>query len=316
MLTGKVMSFDGAEGPIRRRRDNAHVIVCGNEKGGSGKTTTSMHITVALLKAGFRVATIDLDTRQKSLTRYVQNRRNFSQTHDVDLELPSHFRFDMAKDDSQREAQSEDFAAFVRAVSDVEDSHDFVVVDTPGSDNYLMRLSHSMADTLVTPMNDSFVDFDVLGRVDGETLEIIDVSHYAMMVREARRQRRMADNGLLDWIVVRNRLASIGSRNQQNLHACVKELSLRLGFRVADGISERVVYREYFPKGLTALDEVKDLGLTERASRSHRSARLEIRNLIKMLRLPVDDAGRQRADARKKWLQRATEPVEMPDIFV
>ncbi|EFL90164.1 division plane positioning ATPase MipZ [Ahrensia sp. R2A130] len=314
MLTGDVMSFEAA-GKAKRRKSNAHVIVCGNEKGGSGKTTTSMHITVALLKAGFRVATIDLDTRQKSLTRYVQNRRNFAQTHKVDLELPSHFRFDTATVDSQRDAQSEDFAAFVRAVSDVEESHDFVVVDTPGSDNYLMRLSHSMADTLVTPMNDSFVDFDVLGRVDGDSLEIVDVSHYAMMVREARRQRRLADNGLLDWIVVRNRLASIGSRNQLNLHACVKELSLRLGFRVADGISERVVYREYFPKGLTALDDVKNLGLTDRASRSHHSALLEIRNLIKMLRLPVDEAGRQRADARKVWLQRSAEPVAMPDIF-
>ena len=45
---------------------SAHVVVLGNEKGGSGKSTTAFHIAVALLKAGQRVATIDLDCRQKA----------------------------------------------------------------------------------------------------------------------------------------------------------------------------------------------------------------------------------------------------------
>lgn len=311
---GSLGSVHRINGNMRRKR-NAHVIVCGNEKGGSGKTTTSMHIVVSLLKSGFKVATIDLDTRQQSLTRYVQNRRNWAQTNGLDLELPNHYRFDTARLDSMIEAQSEDFSSFVRAVSEVEHSHDFVVVDTPGSDNYLMRLSHSMADTLVTPMNDSFVDFDVLGRVDPKTLEIADVSHYAVMVREARRQRRAADNGLLDWIVVRNRLSSLTSRNQQNLLGCVKELSLRLGFRTADGISERVIFREYFPMGLTALDDLDHIGLDRAPSMSHLSARQEVRKLIRSLRLPIDEQGRKRASARKTWLEKAQQPMELPDIF-
>ena len=54
---------------------SAHVIVLGNEKGGSGKSTTALHIAVALLKAGQRVATIDLDSRQQSFTRYIANRQ-------------------------------------------------------------------------------------------------------------------------------------------------------------------------------------------------------------------------------------------------
>ena len=301
-----------------RRHKNAHVIVCGNEKGGSGKTTTSMHVVVALLKSGFKVATIDLDTRQKSLTRYVQNRRNWAQTNGIDLELPNHFRFDTARLDSQIEAQSEDFSSFVQAVSEIEHSHDFVVIDTPGSDNYLMRLSHSMADTLITPMNDSFVDFDVLGRVDPKTLEIAEVSHYAVMVREARRQRRSADYGLLDWVVVRNRLSSLSSRNQQNLLGCIKELSLQLGFRIADGISERVIFRECFPMGLTALDDLEHMhiGFEGRPSVSHLSARQEVRKLIRSLRLPIDDQGRKRASARKMWLEKSHQPIEMPDIFM
>ena len=297
------------------RRKNAHVIVCGNEKGGSGKTTTSMHVVVALLKSGFKVATIDLDVRQKSLTRYVQNRRAWAQANGLELELPNHFRFDAASLDSAIENQTQDFSSFVRAVSEVEDNHDFVVVDTPGSDGYLMRLSHSMADTLITPMNDSFVDFDVLGRVDAKTLEIAEVSHYAVMVREARRQRRSADNGLLDWIVVRNRMASLASRNQQNLQGCIKELSLRLGFRIADGISERVIFREYFPMGLTALDDLDAISPDGRPSVSHLSARQEIRKLIRALRLPIDEQGRRRAAARKVWLERSDQPMQLPDIF-
>ena len=300
---------------ITKRRKNAHVIVCGNEKGGSGKTTTSMHVVVALLKSGFKVATIDLDARQQSLTRYIQNRRNWSLINGVDLELPNHFCFEPAVVDSSKQAQSEDFSAFVQAVGEVENDHDFVVIDTPGSDGYLMRLSHSMADTLITPMNDSFVDFDVLGRVDPKSLDIVDVSHYAVMVREARRQRRAVDDGLLDWVVVRNRLSSITSRNQQNLLRCIKELSLRLGFRMADGISERVIFREYFPMGLTALDDVEEMHSAGRPSASHIAARQEIRQLIRALRLPIDEQGKKRAEARKTWLQRSHQPVEMPDIF-
>ncbi|MEM8750090.1 MAG: division plane positioning ATPase MipZ [Pseudomonadota bacterium] len=313
-MTKHSSAFGGSRPPAKRSKQ-AHVIVCGNEKGGSGKTTTSMHVVVSLLKSGFRVATIDLDTRQRSLTRYVENRRAWTQFTGTELALPNHFCFDSSRMDSMIEAQGEDFSAFLAAVTEVQATHDFVVVDTPGSDGYLMRLAHSMADTLITPMNDSFVDFDVLGRVDPSSLEIVDVSHYANMVREARRQRRAADQGLLDWIVVRNRLSSLSSRNQQNLLGCVKELSLRLGFRIADGISERVIFREYFPMGLTALDEVDLVNKDGRLSVSHLSARQEVRKLVRALRLPVDEPGRQRAEARQVWMERARQPLEMPDIF-
>ena len=300
---------------LPRGNKNAHVIVCGNEKGGSGKTTTSMHVVVALLKNGFKVATIDLDSRQRSLTRYIQNRRDWSQTHLLDLELPNHFRFDEASIDSTNERQSHDFTSFVRAVTEVEDSHDFVVVDTPGTDGYLMRLAHSMADTLITPMNDSFVDFDVLGHVDPQSLELLDVSQYAKMVREARRKRRSIDDGLLDWIVVRNRMSTLTSRNEQNMYGCLKELSLRLGFRICDGIGERVIFREYFPKGLTALDDLGFSALQGKPTKSHFAARKEILQLIRSLRLPIDETGRQRADARQVWLEGANKPMELPDIF-
>lgn len=299
----------------RKTSKAAHVIVCGNEKGGSGKTTTSMHIVTALLKSGFKVATIDLDTRQMTLTRYVENRRNWARRTGRDLELPNHYHFNAIMLDNVADSQNQDFSNLIAAISEVEDQHDFVVIDTPGSDSYLMRLAHSMADTLLTPMNDSFVDFDVLGRVDPTTLEVSDVSHYALMVRDARRQRRIADNGLLDWVVVRNRMSSLSNRNQSNLERCLRELSMNLGFRQSDGISERLIFREYFPMGLTALDDIEESVLGAKPTVSHLSARQEIRKLIRALRLPIDQCGRERANARKIWMERSREPMQVPDIF-
>ena len=150
------------------------------------------------------------------------------------------------------------------------------MVDTPGTDNYLMRLAHSMADTLITPLNDSFVDFDVLGTVDPSTFEVTGESHYAEMVRDARRQRRRIDGVHMDWIVVRNRLSMLGSRNKRLVGEGLTQLGARLGFRCADGLAERVVYREFFPRGLTALDNIDEATLGARPSLAHVTAREEV----------------------------------------
>src|SRR5216683_6096330 len=194
---------------------SSHVIVLGNEKGGSGKSTTSMHVTVALMKAGQRVASIDLDSRQKSLTHYIENRRAWAQRAGIELELPTHHHIVRASGANVDQNEAAEFACFAEAITAVEHCHDFVVIDTPASDSYLMRLAHSMADTLVTPLNDSFLDFDVLATLDPTNLSVTGESHYAEMVREARRQRRLVDGQLTDWIVVRNRLSAIGSRNKR-----------------------------------------------------------------------------------------------------
>ena len=244
---------------------SAHVIVLGNEKGGSGKSTTAMHIAVALLKAGQRVATIDLDSRQKTFTHYVENRRDAARRSGKPLEVPDHFCVARAEGVRVDENEAAEFGGFAAAINEAEHTHDFVVVDTPGNDTYLMRLAHSMADTLVTPLNDSFLDFDVLGSVDPATFEVTGVSHYAKMVRHARRQRRIVDGGLTDWIVVRNRLALLGSRNKKLVGECLDRLGLRLGFRATEGFSERVVFREFFPHGLTALDNLDEIDAGEPA---------------------------------------------------
>jgi chromosome partitioning protein len=162
-----------AAGPASRDTSSAHVVVLGNEKGGSGKSTTAMHVAVALMKAGQKVATIDLDCRQKSFTHYVENRRAWNRRANLDLELPVHFcvsRGERAKIDENEAAE---FAGFADAITRIEHTHDFVVIDTPGSDTYLNRLAHSMADTLITPLNDSFLDFDVLGTVDPDRKSVV-----------------------------------------------------------------------------------------------------------------------------------------------
>ena len=301
--------------PRSEHSRTAHVVVLGNEKGGSGKSTVAMHVAVALLKAGQRVATIDLDSRQQSLTHHIENRRSWAKRKRINLDIPTHHCVARADGLSVEANEAAEFNDFAQAIIAVEKNHDFVVIDTPGTDSYLMRLGHSMADTLITPLNDSFVDFDVLAAVDPTTLAVTNASQYAAMVEEARRQRRLVDGALSDWVVVRNRLSMLGSRNKRLVGYGLIELARRLGFRLADGIGERVIYREFFPRGLTALDDFDEATLGTRPSMSHVSAREEVMQLLAVLRLPLDERGRKRAAARAEWLEEMTKPLEVHDLL-
>jgi chromosome partitioning protein len=294
---------------------SAHVLVVGNEKGGSGKSTTAMHVAVALMNVGQRVATIDLDWRQKSFTHYIDNRRAWARHARIDLKVPAHFCVTQGATLRLDENEAIEFASFAEAVGAVEQSHDFVVVDTPGADSYLTRLAHSMADTLITPLNDSFVDLDVIGTIDPTTYAITGESHYAAMVRNARRQRRIVDGTCLDWVVVRNRLSVLGSRNKRLIGEGLGELAKRLGFRCADGLAERVIYREFFPRGLTALDNLDQATLGTRPSLSHVVARTEVMSLIETLKLPLDARGQRRAAARAEWFAARERPLEVHDVI-
>jgi len=209
------------------------------------------------------------------------------------------------------------------AVSAIERKLDFIVIDTPGSDSYLMRLAHSMADTLVTPINDSFLDFDVLGTVDPLTYAVTGESHYAEVVRDMRRKRRQLDGASsTDWIVVRNRLSMQETRNKQLLVDGLNELSFRLGFRSIDGFAERAVYREFFPRGLTPLDDIDEATLDDKAtllstrpSLGHVTAREEVTSLLRQLKLPLDERGRRRAASRAEWFKQVDKPLEVHEIL-
>jgi len=272
------MSVEGAA-----QARHARVIVVGNEKGGSGKSTVAMHIAVALMKSGQRVATIDLDSRQRSLTHYIENRRAWAKHVSRDLETPEHFCVDENVDHLTAESEAAGCKAFTDNVNELAHSHDFVVIDSPGHDNYLMRLAHSMADTVITPLNDSFVDFDVLGTVDPETFRVTGPSRYSRMMEEARGRRHSVDQVIIDWIVLRNRLSVLGSRNKRIVGEALQELSQRQNFRCIEGFAERVTFREFYPRGLTALDDLNETTLGTRPTMSHVTARQEVESLLSAL---------------------------------
>ncbi len=264
----------------------AHIIIVGNEKGGCGKTTTTMHLIVSLLRLGFSVGCIDLDSRQRSLTRYVENRRQTIAKEGTSLPIPRHAVVNKSPFDSQEEAKVDERDRFAQSLSTMYGSCDFVVIDTPGNDTYLSRLAHSFADTIITPINDSFVDLDVLASVDGRTLEIIKPSIYSEIVWEQKLQRAKRDGGSIDWIVMRNRLSNIDAKNKRFMAKVTKELSRRIGFRAAPGFSERVIFRELFLQGLTVLD-VMDADSNIKVSMSHIAARQEVRELLKTLNIDI-----------------------------
>lgn len=254
----------------------AHRIVFANEKGGTGKSTTAVHIAVALAYSGARVAAIDLDPRQRTLYRYFENRQETAARRGI--ALPS-ARFEVFEDGSPAELEA--------VVASLSEGCDFIVFDTPGRDDPLARHAATEADTLVTPLNDSFVDFDLIGQVDAETFKVRKLSFYAELIWEARLKRSRAtieqQRREMDWIVVRNRTGHVEARNMARIEAALKELSKRVGFRVAHGLSERVIYRELFPSGLTLLDK----GHLGELGTSHLVARQELRALVSALNLPM-----------------------------
>src|SRR5271166_510406 len=290
------MTFDAAEAPELR---TAHVIVVANEKGGSGKSTLSIHLAVALLKAGYRVATIDLDIRQRTLTRFFENRASWAETAPWRVELPKHFAPDRGESAHRLDNETAEFGVFAEAIGEVEHEFEFVVIDTPASDSYLMRLAHSLADTLVSPMNDSFIDMDVLTRVHHDRSQRGMVAQYAEIVIEARRKRRLVDNGLIDWILVRNRVATLQTNNAKQVDSALRKLAVELRFRIAEGLHDRVIFRELFPLGLTALDALEESHHTLTASQ--KSARREIDALVNDLRLPERVAGADHLESRHIW---------------
>lgn len=250
---------------------NAHLITFANEKGGSGKSTTSVHVAVALAVAGKRVAAIDLDTRQRTLARYLENRTATAKRTGLPLALPTFETFDPAKGHLLDDL-----------INGFAGDHDVIVIDTPGRDDEHARAAIVRADTLVTPINDSFVDLDLIGQVDPETFRISRPSFYAELVWEARKARGRIDGGTVDWVLLRNRLQHLEARNMRRVADAMQDLSKRVGFRVISGLSERVIYRELFPKGLTLLD-MKAIGSD--AGIGHVAARQELREMVSGLAL-------------------------------
>jgi chromosome partitioning protein len=309
MRTSIVPSY-GAHSP-------PHVVVIGNQKGGSGKSTFAMHIIVALLKAGKRVACFDLDLNQQTLTRYLANRREWDRKHGRKLETPDHypvkerdaygtarslkqfiaqFRKDgrAPKDDfidSGSLSHSADLKQFISQLREIgrADKHDFIVIDTPSGVQHLSLIAHGMADTLITPINDSFFDLDVLVAMESSDLEP-QLSVYANMVWRALEARSKVSGRATDWIIVRNRLEPVESNNQRQITLVLDALQRKLGFRIARGLLERPAYREFFAAGLTVFDFAEGSESSDESGRTTSLARLEVQNLIREIGLIEDHA--------------------------
>jgi chromosome partitioning protein len=251
-------------------RANAHVIVLGNEKGGSGKSTTALHLAIYLAYEGYRVATIDTDSRQQTLTGYIANRRQWAKSLGVKIPQPAHFHLPQPRDDSRMANDRIAFEMFRSAITEVEGHVDFLIIDTPGFDTHLTRLAHSLADTLVTPLNDSLIDLDVIARVDPETGDLRELSHYTRLVQRARSERLNIDGRSIDWVLVRNRISMLGSRNTRLVQTGLENISARVGCRIADGIAERVEECEGVVAGEVSLHiETERAGTRECVARHH-----------------------------------------------
>ncbi len=262
----------------------AHIIVVGNEKGGAGKSTVSMHVATALARMGHKVGGLDLDLRQRTFGRYTENRIAFCAREGVDLPTPEYSDLPDVDKDQLDPGENIFDRRLSAAVAGFEQDKDFILIDCPGSHTRLSQVAHSLADTLITPLNDSFIDFDLLARVDPKDGTILGPSIYSEMVWSARQLRAQAGLPPIDWIVLRNRLGAQNMHNKKKMGDALTNLAKRIGFRVAPGFSERVIFRELFSNGLTLLD-LKDIGV-KGLNLSNVAARQELRDLMKEIKLP------------------------------
>jgi len=268
----------------------ANVIVVGNEKGGAGKSTIAIHTAVALLHGGAKVAVLDLDLRQQTMGHFFAHRRVWLDANGAVAPMPIEHPVSSDGAALARASDAEALARFEDAFAESSEGADFVLIDTPGADTAISRAAHGLADLIVTPMNDSFVDFDMLGVVDPVTLELTRHSLYSEAVWNSRKARAAKDRKMIDWVVLRNRLAPTEARNRKRLDERVQALSRKVGFRIGPGLRDRVIYRELFPFGLTVADlspQIRPVAM----SLQHVAARQELRSVMNALGLKGLDAG-------------------------
>ncbi len=255
-----------------RPQSRGHVIVFANEKGGVGKSTFAFHAGMALCHAGHTVAAIDLDSRQQTLSRALENREGTARRLKIELPRPKNVTL-----------RHQTGAALHQEIARIGWDADYILIDAPGHDSPMARLAIAMADTLVTPVNSSFVDLDLLGQFDPITMKLKRFGNFSKLVQEMREVRDYQGNPPVDWIVAQNRQRRLGSHNQSRVKQALEELAPKVGFRLTDGLGERVAYRELFLLGMT----VFDLKLIPQFARAQPEAKAEMQKMVAGLRLPV-----------------------------
>ena len=246
---------------------------------GSGKTTVAAHLAIGLSRRGFAVGTIDLDSHQRSLTRYLDNRRMWCQDNDVSLVLPEHLLIEPSSQDSRSIAYQEDLHALNEGLASLGEGCDIILIDCPAGDGALARAAHSLAEVLVTPLNDSFVDLDPLLQFRPGSFQVLALGVYFQMLWENRNERHRSGLAPFDWIVLRNRLSGLADQNKRNLAHVLEKVSPILRFRLADGLGERIIYRQLFQQGLTLFD-IDEPKTSILPTHSHEAARQELGDLL------------------------------------
>jgi chromosome partitioning protein len=260
----------------------ATLIVVGNEKGGAGKTTVAVHLTITMLYLGFKVTSIDTDIRQASLSSYLENRKRATELDGINIPNPNHYRITPSKSQLLSEINSEEHAQLTEILAKAHESSDFIIIDTPGVNNYLSTLAHSLADIVVTPINDSFFDINVLAEVDANNFNIIKHGIYTQMIWEQKINKAKREGKTMHWVIMRNRLHNLDSNNRRNIEKVIDSLKTKVGCKLASGFGERIIFRELFLKGLTLLD-IKNEKVNIPFTTSHLAARHELINLLEAI---------------------------------
>lgn len=256
--------------PITRTK--SHIIVFANEKGGVGKSTTAFHICIALCNAGAKVAALDIDLRQLTLDRALNARAESAREYGVDLPGPRQI---LLAQSTEAELEAKIRMAQIECA--------FIVIDVGGHDSPIARRAISLADTIVTPVNDSFIDLDMLGRIDPRSGELKTLGTFTRLVAHLREPGLAVRAQPIDWVVMQNRARGMTTKNEVKFLTALTNIAPEAGFRLIPGLRERVVYRELFPIGLTLFD----LPLIPKLGRAQTAARAEISAMIEALKLPI-----------------------------
>ena len=254
-----------------------HIIVFANEKGGVGKSTSAFHTCIALCNAGESVAALDVDLRQLTLHRALWARLESATEYGVRLPGPEQI---MLAQQNESELEEKLRMAQIR--------HSFIIIDVGGHDSPIARRAIFMADTIVTPVNDSFIDLDMLGRIDPRSGEFKTLGNFARLVEHLKEPGLALRPKQLDWVVMQNRSRSLGTKNERKVRDALEKIAPVAGFRLVPGLRERVTYRELFPQGLTLFD----LEVLPTLGRMQPQAREEIWAMLRALRLPSDALNR------------------------
>ena len=227
----------------RRPAIRAKVITFANEKGGVGKSTLAFHTAIHLARAGQKVLTIDLDRRQRSLDRALCNRAATARSLGVDLPMPRHIVL-----------EHQSGAMLAQEISRAGSDCDIVVIDAPGHDSPIARRAIALAETLVTPVNPTFIDIDSVAHFSAASLAFVKPGSFAQTVSALRDARTEHGLPATDWLLVRNRVRQCEKRQLARFDRAIGQLPAKLGLRVLPGLTERVGYRELFLFGLTHAD--------------------------------------------------------------